>query len=92
MVLDGRSHRGPARGLRAPPTPGTGAVDTLRDSLVPATLGSIDGADVGVGGDTASDVDFTSNLERATPIVLLVVLALTFAVMLVAFRSLAVPA
>ncbi|WP_456826588.1 MMPL family transporter [Cellulomonas sp. P5_E12] len=69
---------------------GPGAVDTLRDSLVPVTLGSIDGADVGVGGDTASDVDFTSNLERATPIVLLVVLALTFAVMLVAFRSLAV--
>jgi RND superfamily putative drug exporter len=66
------------------------AVAELRDTLVPQTVGTVPGATVAVGGDVAGDVDFTTNLERATPVVLLAVLALTFLVMLVAFRSLAV--
>ncbi|GMA24205.1 hypothetical protein GCM10025864_19640 [Luteimicrobium album] len=66
------------------------SVTTLRDTVVPATVGSIHGATADVGGDAASSLDFTANLRHATPIVAAAVLGLTFLVMLVAFRSVAV--
>jgi len=66
------------------------SVTTLRETVVPATVGSIDGARADVGGDAASSLDFTANLRHATPIVAAAVLGLTFLVMLVAFRSVVV--
>jgi len=66
------------------------AVTALRETVVPQTLGTIEGASADVGGDTASGMDYAANLRRATPIVAAGVLALTFFVMLLAFRSLAV--
>jgi RND superfamily putative drug exporter len=66
------------------------SVTTLRETVVPATVGSIDGASADVGGDAASSLDFTANLRHATPIVAGAVLGLTFLVMLLAFRSVAV--
>jgi len=66
------------------------SVATLRETVVPATVGSIPGATADVGGDAASSLDFTANLRHATPIVAAAVLGLTFLVMLVAFRSVAV--
>ncbi|MGC5165733.1 MMPL family transporter [Luteimicrobium sp. DT211] len=66
------------------------SVNTLRGTVVPATVGSIEGATADVGGDAASSLDFTANLRHATPIVAVAVLGLTFLVMLVAFRSVAV--
>ncbi|PJI93670.1 MMPL family transporter [Luteimicrobium subarcticum] len=73
----------------APPASQTAndSVATLRDDVVPATVGSIAGATADVGGDAASSLDFTANLRHATPIVAVAVLGLTFLVMLVAFRS-----
>ncbi|MFC8734478.1 MMPL family transporter [Luteimicrobium sp. NPDC057192] len=66
------------------------SVATLRETVVPATVGSIPGATADVGGNAASSLDFTANLRHATPIVAAAVLGLTFLVMLVAFRSVAV--
>jgi RND superfamily putative drug exporter len=68
------------------------SVTTLRETVVPATLGTIHGASADVGGDAASDMDYASNLRDATPIIVGAVLALTFLVMLIAFRSVAVAA
>lgn len=66
------------------------SVTQLRDELVPATVGSIAGATAAVGGDTASDMDYTRNLARSLPLVVGAVLLLTFLVMFWAFRSVAV--
>jgi uncharacterized membrane protein YdfJ with MMPL/SSD domain len=67
------------------------AVDALRQRLIPATLGRIRGAKTAVTGPTAEDVDFTRQIRHALPYVLAFVLALAFALLLVAFRSVIVP-
>jgi RND superfamily putative drug exporter len=63
------------------------ALDTLRDVIVPATLGSVPGAQAYVGGDLASSQDFNAQLRSAILPVIAFVLVLAFLVMLVAFRS-----
>ncbi|MEV6598123.1 MMPL family transporter [Actinoplanes sp. NPDC051346] len=63
------------------------AVHRLRDDLVPATVGTISGASYAVGGEASSDMDYTANLKDKLPLVVGAVLALTFLVMLIAFRS-----
>jgi uncharacterized membrane protein YdfJ with MMPL/SSD domain len=67
------------------------AVDALRHRLIPATLGRIRGADTAITGPTAEDVDFTRQIRHALPYVLAFVLALAFALLMVAFRSIVVP-
>jgi RND superfamily putative drug exporter len=67
------------------------AVEALRQRLLPSTLGRMRGVDTAVTGPTAEDVDFTSQIRDALPYVLAFVLALAFALLLVAFRSLVVP-
>jgi len=66
------------------------SVHALRETVVPQTVGSIDDGRAYVGGDTASGMDYAANLRHATPLVAAGVFALTFLVMLVAFRSVAV--
>jgi uncharacterized membrane protein YdfJ with MMPL/SSD domain len=67
------------------------AVATLRDGLVPGTLGRIPGAHTAVTGDTAEDIDFTSQMRQGVPYVVAFVLALAFVLLLVTFRSIVVP-
>jgi RND superfamily putative drug exporter len=67
------------------------AVLTLRNDLIPKTLGSIPGAQTAVTGDVAEDVDFTHSIKHGLPYVLLFVLLLAFCLLLVAFRSIVVP-
>jgi uncharacterized membrane protein YdfJ with MMPL/SSD domain len=67
------------------------AIDALRHNLIPSTVGRIRGIETAVTGPTAEDVDFTRQVRRALPYVLAFVLALAFALLLVAFRSLIVP-
>jgi putative drug exporter of the RND superfamily len=67
------------------------AVDALRRSLIPSTLGRIRGVETAVTGPTAEDVDFTRKIRHALPYVLAFVLVLAFGLLLVAFRSIAVP-
>ncbi|MEV7414889.1 MMPL family transporter [Streptomyces sp. NPDC089919] len=68
------------------------ALRTLREEVLPATLGRLPGAEVAVGGTTASSVDTNAHLSGATPWVAGFVLVFTFAVMLLSFRSLVVAA
>jgi len=66
------------------------AVQTLRDDLVPATVGRIPDATTGVGGMTASSIDFEHQFRQRTPYVFAFVFALTFVLMLLAFRSIVI--
>jgi RND superfamily putative drug exporter len=76
---------------QAPGTDGaTRSLEKLRTELVPATVGSVTGAQAAVGGSIASDTDYTDNLADRMPVVIGFVLLLTFLIMLVTFRSLAV--
>ncbi|HEY1179271.1 MAG TPA: MMPL family transporter [Phytomonospora sp.] len=71
----------------------TGAEDslnTLRDDLVPATVGKITGADVAVGGGIAGDIDYVEHQRKALPLVIGFVVLLTFLMMAVAFKSIVV--
>ena len=62
------------------------ALDTLRDDLVPATVGALPDATTGVGGNTAISRDFQQQFKQRTPLVF----ALTFILLLLAFRSLVI--
>jgi uncharacterized membrane protein YdfJ with MMPL/SSD domain len=66
------------------------ALTTLRDTIIPATVGKLDGADVGVAGETASSVDFNVQMKSAAPIVFLFVLGFAFLLLLVTFRSIVI--
>jgi uncharacterized membrane protein YdfJ with MMPL/SSD domain len=67
------------------------AVQQLRQTLIPETIGQISGAEVALTGATAEDVDFTRQVHHALPYVIGFVLLLAFLLLLVAFRSIVVP-
>jgi uncharacterized membrane protein YdfJ with MMPL/SSD domain len=80
------------------PTPGNGndaasvgALDELRDEIIPATVGRIDGTTVNVSGDAASSEDFASQLASRLPLIFAFVFGLAFLLMLVTFRSIVIP-
>ena len=68
------------------------ALATLRDDLVPTTVGALPNAEVGVTGTTALSKDFNDRMRSVAPLVFGFVLLLAFALMLVAFRSLVIAA
>jgi putative drug exporter of the RND superfamily len=68
------------------------ALITLRDHVLPATLGKVPGISYAVGGQTASTFDLDHQLGVTAPIVLAIVAVLAFALLLFTFRSLAVSA
>jgi RND superfamily putative drug exporter len=81
------------------PLPGGGtdatsntALKTLRDDLLPATLGKVDGIEYAVAGRTAFAHDFTDVVRDRSPLVYAFVLVMAFILLLVAFRSVAIPA
>lgn len=67
------------------------ALEKLREDVVPKTLGKAEGVDVAVAGRTAFAYDFADQVNDRTLIVIGFVLVLAFALLLVVFRSLAVP-
>ena len=69
----------------------TAALLTLRDQILPATLGKVRGISYAVAGDTASTYDDNAAFRGATPLVVAFVVGLAFVLLLVAFRSLAIP-
>jgi RND superfamily putative drug exporter len=71
---------------------GTQSLTELREKLVPATVGTVRGAEYAVGGDIAGNEDYTRNLSDRMPIVIGFVLLLTFLIMAWTFRSLVVAA
>ena len=64
----------------------------LRDDLVPALHSELPGTSVAVTGDAARTVDFGSTLSSHLPLVIFFVVATSFVVLLIAFRSLVVAA
>lgn len=70
--------------------PSNAALDALRDDIVPATVGSLDGAEVAVTGMTAQTRDFDGQMSSTAPLVFTFVLLLAFVLMLVTFRSLVI--
>ena len=62
----------------------------LRDRVVPGAVAGT-GLRVHIGGDAATNIDFTDTISRRLPIFIGSVLALSFLLLLVVFRSLLVP-
>ena len=67
------------------------ALTTLRDKVIPATLGRVPNLRVAVTGLTAGTADFNSLMRQRSGWVLAFVLALAFILLLVSFRSLVIP-
>ena len=66
------------------------AISVLREEHIPAAFDGVS-AEVFVGGETAVTADLFAVVERYTPIVFGFVLGLSFAVLLLLFRSIVVP-
>jgi RND superfamily putative drug exporter len=72
-------------------TASTDALLTLENRILPATVGTVPGASFAVTGDTAANHDLRTMLHTRTPLVFGVVALLAFLLLMVAFRSLAIP-
>jgi putative drug exporter of the RND superfamily len=66
------------------------SLDLLREDLLPATLGRVDGTWAGVTGEVAGTRDVDHQMSSHLPLVFAFVLGLTFLVMLLTFRSVTV--
>ncbi len=66
------------------------ALALLRDKLIPATVGTVPGADVGVTGIAARWSDELKQQKSKLPYVMAFVLVFAFVLMLIAFRSIVV--
>ncbi len=65
-------------------------VRSLREVIVPETVGRVAGVKVSVGGQVAASIDYSANVESKLPWVVGLVLLLTFLVMVVSFRSIVI--
>jgi RND superfamily putative drug exporter len=80
------------------PTKGNGnddeslaALDGIRNTVVPATVGSVGGLTHAVSGDAAQSKDFRDLLTDRLPLIFGFVFLLTFFLMLFTFRSIVIP-
>ena len=67
------------------------AMEELRDNLVPAAFGGVDGVQADVTGAAADTVDFNDNMKSHLPYVFGFVLTAAFLLLLVTFRSIVIP-
>jgi RND superfamily putative drug exporter len=67
------------------------ALQTLRNDVLPASLGRLSGVDTAVSGETAGTHDFNQQMKSHAPFVFAFVLALCFILLLVTFRSIVIP-
>jgi uncharacterized membrane protein YdfJ with MMPL/SSD domain len=67
------------------------SLEVLRGEVVPATVGKLQNAEVGVTGFTAGSKDFNDVMTSHLPLVFAFVLSLAFILLLVTFRSIVVP-
>jgi putative drug exporter of the RND superfamily len=65
-------------------------VNNLRDNVIPAALKGTD-LKASVGGQTAGYIDLADRISEKLPSMILIVVALSFLVLLLAFRSILVP-
>ena len=66
------------------------ALDTLRNDVLPATVGKVSGATYAVTGPTAQSADENALLKAKAPIVFGFVLVFAFILLLVSFRSIVI--
>jgi uncharacterized membrane protein YdfJ with MMPL/SSD domain len=67
------------------------ALQTLRNDVIPTTIGAVSGVVAPVTGETAGTHDFNNQMKSHAPIVFGFVLALCFVLLLVTFRSIVIP-
>jgi putative drug exporter of the RND superfamily len=67
------------------------ALLALRNQILPQTLGTVSGLSFAVTGNTAIGYDWGTTLRARTPIVFAMVAGLAFLVLMIAFRSVALP-
>jgi uncharacterized membrane protein YdfJ with MMPL/SSD domain len=67
------------------------ALASLRDEVVPQTVGRVSGTEVNVTGLTAGSKDFNDVMRSRLPVVFAFVLGLAFILLLVTFRSIVIP-
>jgi uncharacterized membrane protein YdfJ with MMPL/SSD domain len=67
------------------------ALASLRDQVIPSTIGKVGGVQADVTGMTAGSKDFNDSMTSHLPIVFAFVLGLAFLLLLVTFRSIVVP-
>jgi uncharacterized membrane protein YdfJ with MMPL/SSD domain len=84
--------------LMSIPTEGSGndeqstdALNVVRNDLVPATIGQVDGATVNVTGMAAQSQDFKDLVADRLPLIFGFVFVLAFVLMLFTFRSIVIP-
>ncbi len=68
-----------------------GALATLRQTVIPRTIGAVPGVRVYVGGATAGSHDFNATMKSHLPLVFGFVFGLAFLLLLVTFRSIVIP-
>jgi uncharacterized membrane protein YdfJ with MMPL/SSD domain len=68
------------------------ALATLRERVLPSTVGKVDGTQYAVTGITAASHDFNSKMKSALPYVFGFVLLFAFLLLLVSFRSIVIAA
>ncbi|MDT7801808.1 MAG: putative drug exporter of the superfamily [Actinomycetota bacterium] len=68
------------------------ALTALRETLLPQTIGQLDGVHYAVAGRTAEAHDFTAQVLDRAPYVFGFILLLAFVLLLLVFRSVVVPA
>jgi RND superfamily putative drug exporter len=66
------------------------AVERMRGDYIPAAFSDVD-ADVNVGGQAARNEDYVSTMSTYLPIVVGFVLALSFVLLMMVFRSIVIP-
>jgi RND superfamily putative drug exporter len=67
------------------------SLEVLREDVVPATVGKVDGVEVATTGMTAWSKDFIDTMKSHLPLVFGFVLTLAFILLLATFRSIIVP-
>jgi len=67
------------------------ALETLREHVIPSTLGTVSGVKAAVTGETAGTHDFNEQMKSHAPLVFAFVLLLCFLLLLITFRSIVIP-
>jgi RND superfamily putative drug exporter len=68
----------------------THALATLRDEVIPSTIGTVEGVEHAVTGMTAQSEDFNKALQTSMPLVFGFVLLFAFVLLLASFRSIVI--
>ena len=69
----------------------TGVLNDVRDQIIPATVGKVDGVKADVSGAAANSKDFRDLLQHRLPLIFAFVFTLAFLLLLFTFRSIVIP-